>query len=47
MSSLFPDEVFPNKVLNRIYLMTNVCMKLLISPMTKLNRTNTYFEPNT
>ena len=39
-SSLFPDEVFPNKVLNRIYLMTKASMKLLMNPMTKLNKTN-------
>ena len=39
-SSLFPNEVFPNKVLYRIYLMTKASMKLLMNPMTKLNKAN-------
>ena len=39
-SSLFPNEVFPNKVLYRIYLMTKASMKLLMNPMAKLNKAN-------
>ena len=39
-SSLFPNEVFHNKVLYRIYLMTKASMKLLMNPMTKLNKAN-------